>query len=266
MPKAAEHEKLPIQARSAVTVDAILQATLQVLQAVGKERLTTTLVAARAGVSVGTLYQYFPNKMALLQACLRHHMDGVYRAIARMCEQHRNTCLLQMGTALVAVYMEAKMQDMQGSLALYAVSADVDGAAISKAISTRSQQALAGLFATATQPLAKPPDVMATIVFAALHGVARRMLEAASPPTGNAVPSPGSRATSAGLPAHLSQTGCSARLISLAGSHSAQHMPRISGTRVLHGTVASRSLWRLRPPTAATATPQSRGAGAAATT
>ena len=56
-----EPRKTPVQARSAASVAAILDATIQVLLRVGKEQLTTTLVAARAGVSVGTLYQYFPN-------------------------------------------------------------------------------------------------------------------------------------------------------------------------------------------------------------
>ena len=44
--------KSPVQARSAATVDAILKATIQVLLKVGKERLTTTFVATRAGVSL----------------------------------------------------------------------------------------------------------------------------------------------------------------------------------------------------------------------
>jgi AcrR family transcriptional regulator len=69
-----EPRKSPVQARSAASVDAILQATIQVLLNVGKERLTTTRVASRAGVSVGTLYQYFPNKSALLQAVLKRHL------------------------------------------------------------------------------------------------------------------------------------------------------------------------------------------------
>ena len=51
-----------------MTVEAISEATIQVLLAVGLDRLTTTRVAERAGVSVGTLYQYYPNKQALLYA------------------------------------------------------------------------------------------------------------------------------------------------------------------------------------------------------
>ena len=76
-----EPRKTPVQARSAASVDAILEATVQVLLKVGKERLTTTRVAARAGVSVGTLYQYFPNKSALLQAALKRHMVEVGEAV-----------------------------------------------------------------------------------------------------------------------------------------------------------------------------------------
>ena len=61
---ALEPRKTPVQARSTVTVEAISEATIQVLLRHGAERLTTTRVAQRAGVSVGTLYQYYPNKQS----------------------------------------------------------------------------------------------------------------------------------------------------------------------------------------------------------
>ena len=76
-----EPRKSPVQARSAASVDAILGATIQVLLQVGMERLTTTMVALRAGVSVGTLYQYFPDTSALLKAALKRHMDEVTAAM-----------------------------------------------------------------------------------------------------------------------------------------------------------------------------------------
>jgi AcrR family transcriptional regulator len=78
MPKAAlldlEPRKTPPQTRSVATVEAIHDATIQVLPKSGADRLTTVHVAQRAGVSVGTLYQYFPNKQALLFAVLERHL------------------------------------------------------------------------------------------------------------------------------------------------------------------------------------------------
>lgn len=58
--------KQPQQARSNELVAAILDAAVQVLAKEGVQRFTTARVAARAGVSVGSLYQYFPNKAAIL--------------------------------------------------------------------------------------------------------------------------------------------------------------------------------------------------------
>jgi AcrR family transcriptional regulator len=173
--------KTPIQARSSASVEAILQATLQDLLAVGKERLTTTRVALRAGVSVGTLYQYFPNKSALLQACLRRHMDRVAGAIEQICEQHRQQPLETMVEALVQAYISAKMGDGKASAALYAVSADVDGAVIAKAAQARSHRVVAAMFAATSDRLAKKPEVIATVVLAVANGVVRRLLEARHP-------------------------------------------------------------------------------------
>ncbi len=58
--------KQPQQSRSVELVDAILDAAVQVLAKEGAQRFTTTRVAEKAGTSVGSLYQYFPNKAALL--------------------------------------------------------------------------------------------------------------------------------------------------------------------------------------------------------
>jgi AcrR family transcriptional regulator len=58
--------KKPKQARSNDLVAAVLEAALQVLAQEGAQRFTTTRVAERAGVSVGSIYQYFPNKASIL--------------------------------------------------------------------------------------------------------------------------------------------------------------------------------------------------------
>lgn len=173
--------KTPVQARSTASVEAIPQATIQVLLIVGKERLTTTQVALRAGVSVGTLYQYFPNKSSLLQACLKRHMAEVTLAIERTCERYRSQGLLEMATALIFAYLEAKMSDMKASAALYAVSSDLDGTAILKASSARACRAVADLFASAKEGLTKDPELVAVVVLAAFNGISRRLLETKSP-------------------------------------------------------------------------------------
>jgi AcrR family transcriptional regulator len=58
--------KVPIQARSTQLVADILKAAVRVLEREGAQRFTTIRVAETAGVSVGSLYQYFPNKQAIL--------------------------------------------------------------------------------------------------------------------------------------------------------------------------------------------------------
>src|SRR3712207_891853 len=82
-----EPRKTPQQARSAATVEAICTATIQVLLADGPTRLTTTRVAERAGVSIGTMYQYYPNKQALLFAILEQKLDTVEAAMLAAVER-----------------------------------------------------------------------------------------------------------------------------------------------------------------------------------
>ncbi|MFF2051717.1 TetR family transcriptional regulator [Leifsonia sp. NPDC058194] len=58
----------PIQERSAARVDALLDAAAEVVDEIGFDRLTTAMVAERAGASIGTVYRYFPDRIVLLQA------------------------------------------------------------------------------------------------------------------------------------------------------------------------------------------------------
>jgi AcrR family transcriptional regulator len=176
-----EPRKSPLQARSTASVEAILHATIQVLLRVGKERLTTTRVAYRAGVSVGTLYQYFPNKKALLQAVLKRHLDGVAANVEQTCREQIGNSLDQMGTALVTSFLQAKMKDVKTSVALYSVSSDVDGAKIVHEIGIKINKAMREMFATSREPLKKDPQLVASILQDTMAGVSRRMLESATP-------------------------------------------------------------------------------------
>ncbi|WP_431699685.1 TetR/AcrR family transcriptional regulator [Pseudomonas sp. BR20] len=65
--------KIPAQARSRATVEAIIQAATYILTKVGWEGLTTNAIAERAGVNIGSLYQFFPNKEAVIAELQRRH-------------------------------------------------------------------------------------------------------------------------------------------------------------------------------------------------
>ena len=67
--------KQPLQQRSKMTVDAIMEAAIQVFDEHGYAAGTTARIASRAGVSIGSLYQYFPNKDAILHALAEQHLS-----------------------------------------------------------------------------------------------------------------------------------------------------------------------------------------------
>jgi AcrR family transcriptional regulator len=176
-----EPRKSPVQARSAASVEAILEATIQVLLSAGKERLTTTKVASRAGVSVGTLYQYFPNKSALLQAVLKRHLGAVAEAVEIACKEQMGETLREMATALITAFLQAKMKDAKTSVALYSVSSDVDGEKIVRQMGTRFNNAIVRMLASSCEPLATDPQLVASMLQATMVGVSRRMLESGEP-------------------------------------------------------------------------------------
>jgi AcrR family transcriptional regulator len=71
---ASQPRRKPVQDRSLATVEAILEAAAQVFERCGYAAGTTNRIAERAGVAIGSLYQYFPNKDAILVALVRRHM------------------------------------------------------------------------------------------------------------------------------------------------------------------------------------------------
>jgi AcrR family transcriptional regulator len=74
----------PKQARSQATVDAILEATFHILETQGQAKLTTNLISERAGVSIGTLYQYFSDRDAILAAMGQRQAESIREEITRI--------------------------------------------------------------------------------------------------------------------------------------------------------------------------------------
>ncbi|HEY5958755.1 MAG TPA: TetR/AcrR family transcriptional regulator [Polyangiaceae bacterium] len=80
----------PKQQRSRQTVETVLEAVQLVLKRHGAGAITTNRVAEAAGVSIGSLYQYFPDKQAIYMALHDRHVDGVRQLI----EQTITDCTL----------------------------------------------------------------------------------------------------------------------------------------------------------------------------
>jgi AcrR family transcriptional regulator len=83
--------KRPRQQRSEATVDAILEAAARILEGAGLNAVTTNAVAEHAGVSIGSLYQYFPGKTALLAELIRRERDILTARIAAIAAEPAST-------------------------------------------------------------------------------------------------------------------------------------------------------------------------------
>jgi len=89
----ASPRKHPTQSRAKATVDAIIDAASQILIAFGYDKMTTARVARRAGVSVGSLYQYFPNKEALVAALIDKHAEELVDTVRDVLRRHSRATL-----------------------------------------------------------------------------------------------------------------------------------------------------------------------------
>lgn len=79
--------KTPSQTRALRTVDTLFEAATRILASEGEAGFTTNRIAERAGFSIGTLYQYFPSKEAIVVALVRRHRDRVLRELDVMLER-----------------------------------------------------------------------------------------------------------------------------------------------------------------------------------
>jgi len=165
-----ERRKSPVQARSAVTIEALHAATIQVLVRDGLQRCTTTRIAERAGASVGTLYQYYPNRDALIAAVLERHLSAIAAAVGRACEDSEDRPVSDMASAFTRAFVGAKLRDVHVARALYAVAQERGGAEAAARMRDRIVSAVAKMLASATDVRFDAPALTATIAVGALIG------------------------------------------------------------------------------------------------
>jgi AcrR family transcriptional regulator len=101
----------PTQRRARHTVDAILDAVVRVLKREGFAAITTNRVAEVAGVSIGSVYQYFPNKSAIFVALHNRHIQEVDHLIESALVEHAGSSLEELVRALFGAMIEAHSTD-----------------------------------------------------------------------------------------------------------------------------------------------------------
>jgi AcrR family transcriptional regulator len=179
---ALKPRKTPSQTRSVATVDAVHEATIQVLLCEGAERLTTTRVAERAGVSVGTLYQYYPNKQALLCAVLENHLTKVSETVEAACKDVHGKGRREVVQDAVEAYVDAKMLRPDVSMALYRIAAEIDGPAVARRSLQRSVKALEQALRAAPDFTHNSERFTFQMLFGAIAGTTKAVLEAGASP------------------------------------------------------------------------------------
>lgn len=174
---ALKPRKSPVQARSTATIEVLHEATIQVLLKEGIVKCNTTRIAERAGVSVGSIYQYYPNRDSLLAAVLQRHLDSVAEKIEELCLKYEKTSIKTLISALVDEIILAKLSNPEESKALYAISGERGGLDLSKRMNDRMLAAISNLLESASDIEFDDSQIVAEFVLGAIMGLIRRMLE-----------------------------------------------------------------------------------------
>ncbi len=111
--------------------------------------LTTTRVAERAGVSVGTMYQYFPHKQALIYAVNERYLEILAEKIEHTCREVHGLPAADMAEALIDTYWAAKTERPDVTRALYRSVVEMDNEALIAEFAARTDAATTAMFASA---------------------------------------------------------------------------------------------------------------------
>lgn len=105
----------PRQRRARQTVDAILEAVVKIVKRSGIKAVTTNRVAEVAGVSIGSVYQYFPDKRAMFIALHEKHIEEINRLVNETIVEHAHSSLAELIRAVVNAMVEAHASDPEFS-------------------------------------------------------------------------------------------------------------------------------------------------------
>lgn len=120
--------KIPRQERSKATFNVILEATAHILESVGFDKFNTNAVAQKSGVSIGSLYQYFPSKEALLAELVRAEREILYKEIVYIFEKKEQYDLKKLLKMFIerAIHHQFKRPDLALALEYASVFYGID--------------------------------------------------------------------------------------------------------------------------------------------
>jgi AcrR family transcriptional regulator len=167
--------KRPRQERSKATVDAILEASARVLVKQGFDGLTTNAVATAAGVSIGSLYQYFPNKEAIVAALIEHHLEQMNAAVLAELARVAQLPIAEAARCMVELTLRAHAVDPELHRVLTEQVPRVGRMAKLRELDGIAHRMVASLLAARSKELAiADPDLSAFVLVAAIEAIVHR--------------------------------------------------------------------------------------------
>jgi AcrR family transcriptional regulator len=167
----------PVQDRASSTVEVLLEATAQILLSQGYERASTNEIARRAGVSIGTLYQYFDNKEALVAELARRHFGRIEAVVLEHLVPDDAADLRAMVTRLLRALVAVHRNDPRMSQVLEAEMSRVGELHLFEDLRQRSEMLVAERLATARSVL-RPANLVlaAQVSVRAVSGIIQETL------------------------------------------------------------------------------------------
>lgn len=158
----------------------MFEATTQLLVRDGYPKLTMTRVAERAGVSVGTMYQYFPHKQALTYAVNERYLEILGDKIEATCRAAHGRDAIEMVEALIDTYWTAKTECPEVTRALYRSSVELDNEALLEHFAARTDASTTAMLASAGnmsfRDVKSVNRTLVTVIFGAVRNSFERSL------------------------------------------------------------------------------------------
>lgn len=170
--------KTPRQSRAKETVDLILEAAAHILKRSGYEALNTNALARKAGVSVGSIYQYFPGKEAIVAALIRQLLETDQALFERCFRETAHGSLPEKAHRLLEVFVDLHFQDGDLRRVIYEQVPQVRALNEVANVTEGMISAFARILKESREwdAQGRAPDVVAFVLFSACKGVLHELV------------------------------------------------------------------------------------------